>query len=236
MKPHVQLSLIMPVYNEEALLEHSVTLTIAVAEQLGLTYEVIIINDGSTDRTKEITERLHQRHPGIVRTAHNKTNRRMGGALLRGFRLARAEWCLFSPIDNPLSASQMRQFVHAATQADIVVGYRSRRVGYSLWMRLASGIYWRLLRMCFGTRLRDLTWIAMYRRSIFTQINPRFRWVTFFPEVILKAERLGLRIVEVRCDMRPRAQGKGTVSRPHVILQALIDTLRLWWELLWFKK
>ena len=228
------LSLIMPAYNEAPTLEDAVRHALRAADALRAPYELVIVNDASRDDTGAVAEALRRRHAGTIRVVHNRINRRLGGAILRGIRLARAERCLVCYVDSPQNTTQMRAFLRASSErADIVAGYRTRRVGYSWWMRLASRAYWWMLRLLFHTRLRDLTWVCLYRKAIFKKLRIRFRWVTFFPEVLLKAERAGFRLAEVRCDMRPRTQGIATVSRPQVIVRAWWDTLRLWGELRW---
>ena len=224
-------SLVMPAYNEEGALVAAVERTLAAANKLRLPYELVIVNDASRDRTGVLAEELHRRYAGTVRVVHNRRNQRLGGAILRGIRVARAERCLVCYVDSPQNATQMRAFLAASDDADIVAGYRSQRVGYSWWMRAASRWYWWCLRALFHTRLKDLTWVCLYRKTVFKKIRVRFRWVAFFPEVLLKAERAGFRVREVRCDMRPRTQGIATVSRPHVVVRAAWDTVRLWREL-----
>ena len=224
-------SLIMPAYNEEPALELAAAQALHAGQAQGMPYELLIVNDASRDRTGAIAEQLRTRHPTIIRVLHNRRNLRLGGAILRGVRAARFDRCLVYYVDSPLSPTQVHRFLEASKQADLVVGYRSKRVGYSGWMQIASRVYWWILRLCFGTRRPDLTWICLYRKSVLRRIRVRFRWVVFFPEVILKTERAGFRVVDVRCDMRPRTHGIATVSRPQVVLRAFWDTIRLWWEL-----
>lgn len=236
MSSALSMSLIMPAYNEERSLAQAVAQAVRAADRLDVPYELVIINDASRDRTGAMAETLRQRYGPKLRVVHNRRNRRLGGAVLRGIRLARAECCLVCYVDSPLTQTQMRRFLTASEQADIVVGYRSRRVGYSLWMRIASRLYWWALRILFGTRLKDLTWVCLYRKQVFRKIRMRYRWVVFCPEILFKAERAGFRLVEIRCDMRPRTHGVATVSQPRVIARAALDTLRLWWELRTMKR
>ena len=224
------LSIVVPAYNEEALLEWAVRALVAGGVESGIAVEVVVVNDGSEDRTGEIAERLARAIPG-VRVAHHGVNQGWGSAVRTGIANAKKEIVALSPVDSPLTGEQMRLFVEALGDADIVVGYRSDRPGYSPWLHFASQCYHRIVTGVFGLRLRDVNWIHFYRKTVIESLPLRLSGIVFPAEVLAKAVRRGYRIVEVPSTMQARTSGRPTVSRPRVIGRAVRDLGRLWWEL-----
>jgi glycosyltransferase involved in cell wall biosynthesis len=224
------LSVIVPAYNEERLLGGAIEAMAAGLAPVADPLEIVIVNDGSADRTADIAEALSQRLAG-VRVVHHALNAGWGQAVRTGIANAKQEFVVLVPVENPLSAAQARTFLDAADGADVVIGYRRGRAGYSPWLSAASRCYHRLVRLLFGVRYRDVNWIHVYRRTAIEQLPLRLSGIVFPAEVVVKADRRGYRIVEVHSEMTARAHGRPTISRPRVIARAVRDLARLWGEL-----
>lgn len=225
------LSVIVPAYNEEAGLEPAINLLTAEVKTLDAPSEIVIVDDGSTDRTSELADGLARALPG-VRAVHHVVNRGWGQAVRTGIANSTHEFLVLSPVDSPLSAAELSAFLAAAADADIVAGYRSRRVGYPAWLALGSQCYRLLVSAMFGLRVRDVNWVHLYRKTAIESLALRLSGIAFPAEVLARATRRGYRIVEVPCEMKPRTTGRATVGRPRVIVRALRDVVSLRLELL----
>jgi glycosyltransferase involved in cell wall biosynthesis len=221
------LTVIVPAYNEAVLLESAVTRLLAGVETLGIPVEVVIVNDGSADATGRIADAIAGR-VSSVRVVHHAANRGFGQAVRTGASNAQHELLVLSPVDSPLTAPQLQSFLDAVEGADLVLGYRSDRPGYSAWLRLGSRCYHRLVTSLFGLPFRDVNWIHLYRRHVLQTLPLHLSGIVFPAEVVVKAHRRGYRIVEVPSEMEARASGQPTVSRPRVLIKAVRDLAHLW--------
>ncbi len=114
--------------------------------------------------------------------------------------------------------------------SDLILGWRPERLGYTPLMRFNSWFYHVLLRLLFGLPYRDVNWQHLYRRSIFEQIDIETHGVVMGAEMAVKAHRLGLRVAEVPCPMRPRRGGVASASRPKVMLRTAQEFGRFFWR------
>ncbi|MBI2205311.1 MAG: glycosyltransferase family 2 protein [Candidatus Rokubacteria bacterium] len=230
MTAHPGLSVIVPAYNEEASLAEAILAMVETVAPAVSPLEIVIVDDGSEDRTGDIAETLSHALPG-VRVVHHAENAGWGQAVRTGIANAKQEFLVLAPVDNPITGEQARTFLAAVDRADVVIGYRTGRAGYSPWLRLGSRCYTRAVRMLFRLPYRDVNWIHVYRKTAIERLPLRLSGIVFPAEVVAKAHRRGYRIVEVHSEMKPRMKGRATVSRPKVIVRAMRDLVRLWREM-----
>jgi glycosyltransferase involved in cell wall biosynthesis len=221
------ISVIVPAYNEEPSLRAAVSAIRHDLTEAELEYEIVVVNDGSIDKTGEIAEQLAHEHVD-VQVVHHPENEGLGAGIKTGIAHATCELVIVCPVDSPLDAHQIKSFLQAINHADIVVGYRSNRPGYKWWMSFASKVYYLMIRTLFGLRLRDYNWIHLYRKRVFDKVQITCKGIVYLPEVLVKAADLGYSIVEIPMEMKPRAHGKATVSKPRVIVKTFFDLLGLW--------
>ena len=222
----ISLTLILPGLNEEANLEGALRRVIAVLDRATTEFEVIVINDGSTDRTGEIAEGFAAKDPR-VRVLHNERTVNYGVSLARGIREARCDWILHDGADLPLSPEDLDKFTVHFEDSDVIVARRTSRAAHSPWRKLTSWTNNLLLRILFAPQTSDLNFVQFYRRSFAQSIDlvstsPAF--VT--PELIIRAERTGARVREVTAEFRRRQAGKAHFGKPADILWTLKDMLR----------
>ncbi len=168
-------SVMMPAFNEEAVIGKSLREIIDVMTAYGVPFEVLVVDDGSEDGTSRIVEAVSGAGTHVRLFKHDR-NRGLGAAVRTAIAAARGDFIVGSPVDSPLGREQLGAF-HDAIEArgiyagsdpgDVAVGFRLERVGYTWWMRIGSWIYRMLLRVSFRMWLRDFNWISMYRRSVF---------------------------------------------------------------------
>lgn len=221
------LSVIMPGLNEEASIEGALRRMVAALEKLEMEFEVIVVDDGSTDRMGGIADRLAASDDRI-RVLHNERNLNYGVSLQRGIAAARCEWLLHDGMDLPLAPEDIARFTPHFEHADVVVACRVDRSAHSPWRVVTSQVNRLLLGLLFSPRAADLNFVQFYRRS-FAQAQPLLSTSPAFvtPELILRAEHGKYRVVSVRIEFRNRERGKAHFGRPKDILWTLRDMLAL---------
>jgi len=223
----VSLTLLMPGLNEEANVERAVTRCVSGLEKVADEFEVLVIDDGSTDRTGEIAHTLAARDPR-VRVLRNETNVNYGVSLLRGIAAARCEWIGHVGMDLPLAPEDFPLFTARFHDHDVVVARRLDRSAHAPWRKLTSWTNRWLLAVLFAPRTVDLNFTQFYRRVWVAGVRPRTTSPAFLtPELILRAEHTGKRVCEVEVPFRKREAGRAHFGRLPDILWTLKDMLRL---------
>ncbi len=220
------LSVIVPAFNEERLLEASIRALRATLDEIKVPAEIIVVDDGSRDRTGAIADLLAQNLPE-VRACH-QSNRGIGGAFLSGSRLASGEYIMLWPADMAATPDDFAPYVAEFGHADVIVGCRSQRVGYNPLMRLNAWVYPRLVALLFGLRVRDVNWIHAYRRSAFLSIRLDQTGIPMLAEALVRLRDAKATFAEVDVVMKPRLHGIASASRPSVMWRTLAGLLSLW--------
>jgi glycosyltransferase involved in cell wall biosynthesis len=220
----------MPALDEEVNVERAVRRVLAALARTCDDFEVLVIDDGSTDRTGEIAERLAREEPR-VRVLRNERNLNYGLCLRLGIQAARCEWILHDGMDLPLAPEDFADFTRHFDACDVIVARRHNRQAHSPWRQLTSWTNHRLLRVLFRPRAQDLNFTQFYRRSFVQSLRIESTSPAFVtPELILRAERTGRRVLEVPATFQRREAGKAHFGRPKDILWTLTDMLRVRWK------
>lgn len=220
------LSVIVPAFNEEALLDDAIRRLRAALDALQLRAEIIIVNDGSRDRTAAIADALAQQLPGV--TVCHQQNQGIGGAFRAGAARATGEYLILWPADMPAEVSDLQPYTAQFGRADVIVGVRRARVGYNPVMRLNAHLYPRLVATLFDLQLRDVNWIHAYRRDQFLKIRLTQRGIPMLVEALVRLRDLGATFAEVDVDMKARLGGVPSASRPRVMWRTLSGLFSFW--------
>jgi len=222
------LTVFIPAYNEQANLAHCVEVVGAKMRELGVTCEMLIVDDGSQDSTGRIADELAATRAG-VRAVHHPRNLGIGGAFVTAVSQALGEWLILVPADLALEPGELRRYIAVAPEADIVVGLRSDRSDYTLLRRLVSWTNIHLIRTLFGMKLHQFQYISMYRMAVLRSIQVEYSHSAFFlAEVLIKGRDLGYRLVEVEIRYAPRLSGKPTGAKLKLVATTVIDIFRFW--------
>jgi glycosyltransferase involved in cell wall biosynthesis len=220
------LSIVMPAFNEELNIREAVLQAVGIGRGFGADYEVVVVDDGSDDRTPE------RAGPGPgVRVIRHPRNLGYGAALQTGLRAARLDLVLFTDADNQFELAQIERLLERIDQADVVVGYRSNRRDRAV--RRVVGVAWnRLVRVLFRVPVRDVDCgFKLFRRDALDGIELRSTGAMISTELIVKLMHAGRRIAEVEVSHLPRRGGRATGMNPGVVARALVELVRMYPEL-----
>ncbi len=218
----------MPAHNEaQNLLPNAALLTDKLSE-LGVAFELLIVDDGSTDETPGLANGLAARDRR-VRVVHHPRNLGIGRALLTGFRAAQGEFTIFIPSDLAMRLDEIAQYLSAAQDADIVVGLRSDRRDTSWTRRLISWANIALVRTLFAMPIHQFQYICMYRTRFLHEIAIDYADSAFIQaEVLIKARDMGYRLQELTVEYIPRTGGSASGARLRLVAHSMRDLLRFW--------
>lgn len=202
----VQLSVIIPAYNEEGAIAGVVTGWAAELARHGIDYEIRVYNDGSRDRTGQVVEELARANPRIVAIA--QANRGHGATVLRGYDEAASDWIFQVDGDGEIGPGDFGQFWQRRNEFDFLIGHRADRQS-ALGRRIISAVSRQAVRVLFGSGVHDVnTPYRLMRRAAITPLLPLVQG-TFAPNVILAglAVRAGLRVYQAPVHHRSRTAG-----------------------------
>ncbi len=220
------LSVFFPAFNEEAIIEKTVRDALATLEPLVSDHEVIIVDDGSSDNTAAIVERLAAQDPR-VRLIRHERNLGYGAALRSGFAGAAKQFVFFSDADGQFDLKEIAGFLPLADRAPAVVGYRIKRNDPPHRLFIAK-TYNLIVRMVFGLRVRDIDCaFKMFRRDVVIGLGLESNGAFISSELLIKLRRRDVPIVERGVHHYPRTTGYSKGANAGVILRTMRDIVRL---------
>ncbi|MGH2272465.1 glycosyltransferase family 2 protein [Anaerohalosphaeraceae bacterium U12dextr] len=224
------ISAFFPCFNEQATVEPLTRKTIAVLQTLTDDFEVIIVNDGSSDQTAAIADRLAREIPQ-VRVIHHPHNMGYGKALQSGFRAATKELVFYTDGDSQFNVEELADILPLIERCDIVSCYRLNRQE-GLGRRFNAFCWTRLVCLVFGLRLRDIDCaFKLYRRCIFDRMNLISTGALIDTEVLARAAKQGCTIVQKGVHHYPRIAGNPTGAKLRVILRAFRELFDLYGQI-----
>lgn len=223
-------SFVLPAYNEEENVTKAIEDTVAVASVHCSQFEIIVVDDGSADRTAALVEEAASRHPQ-VRLVRHAENMGYGHALRSGFSNATLDFVFYTDTDNQFDMGEFPLVLAWADQADVVAGFR--KVRRDPLMRRANAWCWnRLVRALFYVPVRDIDCaFKLYRREPLAAVTVESRGAMIDTEIMVKLARRGSAIVEVGVTHLPRTAGTARGAKPAVIVRALGEVWRMYPQL-----
>jgi len=221
-------SAVLPAYNEEALITETVRRVARVLRDLVHHFEIVVVDDGSTDRTAAILHDLQQDpelHLAVVTHAHNQG---YGAALASGFDAAQQDLILLLDADGQFEVAELVHFLAAMDpRTDLVIGWRRKRADPP--MRKLNALGWKLLvNGLFGSTARDVDCaFKLFRRRVWQHVRVHARGATFSAELLIKARRQGFVVKELPVTHYPRRAGSPTGAQPKVIARAFKELVHL---------
>lgn len=227
MKKVPSLTIAIPAYNEAGSIEKVVADALAAAKNLARDYEILVVDDGSTDGTGALVKKISRISP-ITLISHPK-NQGFSGAIKSCYQEATKELVFLLPADGQIKAADCKLFLDKIAGCDVVVGFRKNNPE-PFSRRLNSWVFHTLYRTLFGVRLREISTSILWRKKVLDAIRitaiPRSALIE--PEVVYKAWAKGFRFAQVPIPYYPRTTGKPKGSNPLMIFITLKELFRLW--------
>ena len=223
------ISFIIPVYNEEQNIgEVLKNLHTVLHTHPEWNWEVVIVEDGSSDRTREVINQELKKYPDTQLILHEK-NQGYTRSLKDGMSRARGKFMMYIGSDEEFDCSELPSFIKPLlkNEADMVLGVRWQRNAYKLFRFFLSMVYIFLLNYLFKLRINDYNWSQAWSREIIERINLTSKSLFVLPEIIIKGYDLKYRIKEVPSNHRGRQYGKSSVNLK-IMGFALFEALKFW--------
>jgi len=234
--PHDEvLTIFFPMWNEEHYVERAVEAGRQVCDSMVESgeiadYELLIVDDASTDRTPELADALAAADPH-VRVIHHEHNRKLGGSIKTGFTNAAGDLVLYSDADLPFDmTAEVPRAVRLLRQyeVDMVSAYRFDRTGEGYLRAIYTFFYNLMIRWTFRVKARDINFaFKLCRRRIFERVHLESEGSFIDAELFIRTTGLGYDVLQIEVDYFPRTRGESTLASPGII----VTIMREMWKL-----
>lgn len=228
------LTIAIPAYNEQENIEWVVKETLKELPKYFTDYEVLIVDDGSHDKTPEILDKLARAHKN-VRVIH-QPNGGYSNAMWTGIRAATKEFVAYMPADGQYLVRDMAKMYPFISNSDIVLGYRGIRKDYNLYRKILSYGYLIFLWLAFGISVKDLNGPTIWRTSEVKKLKTIYsinsKGVFILAEIVARFKKRNLRMSEAPSVYRSRRSGTVKNTKFRVVKDTFVDALKVWWKIL----
>jgi glycosyltransferase involved in cell wall biosynthesis len=224
------ISVFFPCYNEQENLDRTIRRALEVLEKLNVDFEIVIINDGSSDDTGKIADRFAAKNHR-VKVVHHPDNLGYGAALTSGFKAATKDLVFYTDGDGQFDIGEMPPLLPLMKEYDIVTCYRLNRRDPVL--RKLNGWAWtKLVCLLFGLNLRDIDCaFKLYKTEIFHKIKLSSTGALIDTEILARAARKGYRLTQRGVHHYPRTAGQQTGANISVIIRAFKELFKLYGDI-----
>ena len=226
-------ALVIPMFNEALNIEHAMNAAVEACSRYASDYEIIIVDDASTDRSPFLVACRAADNPRIRMIRHER-NRKLGGALKTGFAAATKDLVLYMDADLPFDPDALGRAMRAmeVTGADMIAGYRLDRTLEGPKRTLYSYLYNGLIGVLFGWPHRDINFsFKLMKREVLEAVELKSEGSLIDAELIVKAKNRGFTIQQIGLDYFPRIRGRSHLSSPRVILKIFAELVKLYPEM-----
>jgi|MDTC01.1.fsa_nt_gb glycosyltransferase involved in cell wall biosynthesis len=193
-KPSI--TFIITAYNEEKNLEDTINICDGIAKDVLDDYELLIVNDGSSDSTGEIAKRLLKKNPHVT-VHHNKKNMGLGYSLRKGNQLAKKEYSIWIPGDNETLAKSIKKILSHAGEVDLVIPYTNNPSARPFYRRIISRLFISVMNLLFGLNLRYYNGVILCKTKLMQNLKLTSNSVGLMAEVIVSLIKTGHTYKEV---------------------------------------
>lgn len=223
------ISVIIPAYNEEENIERAITAAEKFFSSFFINnYEIIVVNDGSKDKTGKTAEDLKSPLKNL-KVFHHPKNLGMGAAVRTGVSNAKYELIFVTCGDLQFDINEFEKFLPFLA-SDIVIGYRLNRQ-YSFFRKINTFIYRSLIRLIFGLKVKDPSWVKLFKKEIFDNLLLKSKGFFWDVEFLIKAKSKGYQIEQVPVHSYERRAGRASGKNLFKIFETFISLVKTWWSI-----
>jgi glycosyltransferase involved in cell wall biosynthesis len=229
-KQNLSITAFCPCYNDGGTIASMVILMVETLKKLTDDYEVIVVDDGSKDHSREILKNLEAAYDNL-RVIYHEKNKGYGGALKTGFYSAKKDLIFYTDGDFQYDVAELEKLMAALSDGvDIVNGYKSKRSD-PVHRKVIGRIYHHIVKILFGLKIRDVDCVfRLIRRAVFDRINLKYDSGVICVELVKKLQDAGFKFAEVPVTHFFRSYGKSQFFDFKRVFTVGINILRLWWE------
>lgn len=221
------ISAFFPCFNEEKNVAPLVDNLKKVLPQVAEVYEIIIINDGSSDRTGEVAEALAKK-THLVRVVHHPTNLGYGSSIRSGFEAARYDWIFFTDGDQQFDVGQLKDFIPYTGKSPAVIGYRQKRAD-GLLRTVNARLFKLFIDSLFRLRVKDIDCAFKLLKTDMVKSTPlHTTGAMISSELLYRLKKRGVKFVQLPVKHYPRIYGTPTGNNPKVVVKAGFEAIRLY--------
>ncbi len=218
-------SFFCPAYNDEKNLPVLVPYVSQFLKEITDVYEIIIVHDGSPDKTGEVADKLSLEFPN-VRVIHHPKNMGYGAALRDGFLAAKYDYVMYTDGDNQYDVREFSPYLNLLDTADVLSGYVTEKA-LSFQRKVQSEVYNWLIRILFFVWCRDIDCaMKIYKREVLDNMEIKSPSCFIDAEMIIKAKKAGFRVAQFPVTHFPRTEGLASGSKLSVITATIWDMLK----------
>lgn len=223
------ISLVVPILNEQEIIKETVDIYYRDLKKLSKRFEIIIVDDGSDDKTPQILRQIAKKKP--IKIVTHPKNYGVGKALINGFKVARGEWIMHNSADRPFNITEMAKIIPLFNQSDIIVVTRKDRTANSHFRKLTSLTSLLLVKIFFGIPIKDFHFIQIYKKNVLKSVQIKST-DTFMPaELLVKLYKKGYKIKQFQSVFHRRTKGFSKYNNPIRYVRYLKDLINLWLEI-----
>jgi glycosyltransferase involved in cell wall biosynthesis len=229
-KMPISISVFFPCYNEQANVERTVNRAIETLEKISADYQIIIVNDGSSDDTGKIADKIAAENRK-VKVVHHKTNLGYGSAIRSGIKASVKNLIFFTDGDGQFDINELLPLLPLISSFDIVSCFRINRKDN--FLRRLDGFCWtKLVCLLFGLKVRDIDCaFKLFKKEVFDQFELVSAGALISAEILARAARKGFSITQVGVHHYPRTAGNPTGAKLTVIFRAFWELFRLYGQI-----
>lgn len=225
------LSIVIPAYNEEESLGYVLADTIRDLPKHVKDYEVIVVDDGSSDGTLQTANSFAKRNRRL-RVIHRATNGGFNKAMITGLKAAKKDYVAYMQADGQDLIRDMVNCFRIMDKYDLVLGIRGKRIDYNLYRLVLSYGCSILYRVLFGITYEDVHWVYVWKTKEVQKLKFDSKGGIFLlVESLIKFEKKELAVGQVSSPYRPRYAGANKNTNLKVVWETFVSILRLWWKL-----
>lgn len=227
-----EISVIVLAYNDKEVIEQSVGDIRSKLGQIAEKFEIIIVDDCSTDGTREIVRRLAREYPEVVPIYHVE-NTGVGDGLRDAFKVARYDLVLTNCADLPFDVADLNEAVPLMRRegADVCVMVRFDRSANTWFRKITSYVNYLIIKILFGIPVEDYNFVQLYKKEVVKSIPLEAKDVFVPPELIIRAYDHGYKIVQFKTTFHKRKAGKSKYGRLKYFIATFYDQVKFWYLL-----